>query len=58
MGELEDRVTSLEARLTETNQILVHHQAGIVETSSRHAELIGRLNDEFGNLRATVAALE
>ena len=58
MEELEGRLTALETGLTETSRILVHHQSGIVETSTRHAELIGQLNDEFGRLRATVGNLE
>ena len=49
---------NFEAQLTETKRILVHHQAGIVETSSRHAELIEQLNAEFGRLRVSVGTLE
>ena len=51
-------MAALETGLTDTNRILVHHQSGIVETSTQHAELIRQLNEEFGSLRTTVGNLE
>ena len=47
MEALEGRLTALETGLRDTNGILVHHQAGIVESHARHTQLIEELNTEF-----------